>query len=385
MPAPLRGLRIVDLGGDLAGTAARELAALGADVVMVEPPEGVPTRRLPPFLGGVSGPERSLRFAHQNAGKRSLVLDLDAEPGREGLDRLARTSAVVVFGGSAARFDALRLDQLVSRHELILGAVTPYGLSGPRRDWAGGELTAWAAGAGASMVGDPDRAPVAPGGETATAFASRLLLTGLLGAIRAHRLGRGVCSVDISLQEAVAALTAESGLHTFLDDLIPRRRMGSSRIGGGPFGNFPSADGYVSLIAAQAPHWDALAAWIAEETGNREVLDESLRGNLSARFHTHELVDVFTADLTARHTSAHLFLEGQRRGVTVTPVNDLHGVLEDPQLRAHGFWTKAVVDGQAITAPRGAFEAAGPPVPRLGQHTAELLTELGLAGEQETT
>jgi benzylsuccinate CoA-transferase BbsE subunit len=228
------------------------------------------------------------------------------------------------------------------------------------------------------MVGDADRPPLAPGAETAIAFASRLLLTGMLGALRARRLGRGSPRVEVSLQEAVAALTAESGLHTFLDDLLPRRRMGSSRVSGGPFANFPSADGHVSVIAAQAPHWDALAAWIAEETGNREALDPSLRGNLSDRFHTHELVDLFTAELTQRLPSRELFLEGQRRGVTIAPVNDLGAVLADPQLEAHGFWRSLEVAGEAVRAPGGPFSDPAARAPRLGEHTAELLRELGL-------
>src|SRR5262249_27805533 len=150
-----------------------------------------------------------------------------------------------------------------------LATLTPFGLSGPRRDWAGDELVAWALSGAAAMVGDPDRPPLVPGGELGVAFAARLLLTGLLGALRSRRLGRGAPRVEVSLQEALVSLTAESGLPTFLDDLIPRTRMGSRRVSGGPFGNFETADGHVNVIAAQAPHWDALAAWMAEATGNR--------------------------------------------------------------------------------------------------------------------
>lgn len=337
-------------------------------MIRLEPPAGDPLRSRPPFLGGRHGLERSLWWAYWNAGKKSVLVEAEAEAAA--LEGLAGTAGLICFSGPAERYDALGLASLRGRHRsLVVSSVTPFGLSGPNRSWKGGELVGWAAGGAAALVGDADRAPVVPYGELGLIAAGRFALMGSLAALRAAcRDGEGQL-VDVSLQEAMAFLTSETGLPTFLDDLIPRTRMGSHRISGGPFGHFPSSDGFVHIGAAQPAHWDALAAWISEETGEESALDESLRGNLSARFHTHELVDYLTAQLTRLHTKQELFIEGQRRGVTLAPVNDVPAVAADPHLEAAGYWAELEVDGTRVRAPRGFRGRA----PRLGEHTEEVM------------
>lgn len=337
-------------------------------MIRPEPETGDPLRSRPPILGGRPGPERSLWWAYWNAGKKSVIADLAREPAL--LDRLAAGAQLLCFSGPAQGYEALSLGGLMRRlPELVVSCVTPFGLSGPFRDWRGGDLVGWAAGAAASLVGDADRAPVVPQGELGLIAAGRFALMGVLAGLRAARRDGEGQLVDVSVQEALAFLTSETGLPTFLDDLIPRTRTGSHRVSGGPFGHFPTADGFVHIGAAQPAHWDALARWIHEETGEEAALDDSLRGNLSARFHTHDLVDYLTAELTRRHTKQELFIEGQRRGITLAPVNDLAGVAADPHLAATGFWADLEVDGTPVRAPAGFRGRA----PRLGEHTEEVL------------
>jgi len=130
-------------------------------------------------------------------------------------------------------------------------------------------------------------------------------------------------------------------------------------------------------------HWDALAAWIAEETGNEAVLDPDLKGPgfVRAEDGKREVVDLFVEDLTRRYTKQELFAEGQRRGITITPVNDPASASADPQLAFRGFWRDLPVGGSEVRVP-------GPPVrfdslawharpaPSVGEHTAEVLAEL---------
>jgi benzylsuccinate CoA-transferase BbsE subunit len=360
----LEGIRVLDVTDELGIWTSRRLADLGAEVVRLEPVNGDPLRRRPPFLRSEPGPDRSLWWAYWNAGKKSVAGDATT------LKRLAPSFDALCFSGPAARYDELGAGRLAAGSgRLVVSSVTPFGLDGPFRDWDGAELVAWAAGGAAPLVGDADRAPVIPHGELGLIVAGRYALMGLLAALRAARRDGEGQLVDVSLQEALAFLTSETGLHTFLDDLIPRTRMGSHRVSGGPFGHFPALDGHIHIGAAQPAHWDALARWIHEETGEEAVLDESLRGNLSARFHTHDLVDFFTGELTRRHTRQDLFMEGQRRGVTLAPVNDIPAVLADPQLEARGFWDVLEVDGTPVRAPRGFRGRA----PRLGEHTEEVM------------
>jgi benzylsuccinate CoA-transferase BbsE subunit len=376
--SPLSGVQVLDLTGELGGQGSRRLACLGAGITLLEPPGGHPMRRRPPLVEAPDGRHHSLWFAYLYAGARSVCLDPHMAEGRVLLGRLASGFDVVSFAGAAEEFDALRLDALQKeRPRCVVCAVTPFGLSGPRRNWRSGDLVAWAAGGAASLIGDADRAPLVPRGELALIAGSQFAAIGILAALRtARREGRGQL-IDISLQEVTASLTAETGAPTFLDDLIPRTRMGSHRLSGGPFGHFPTLDGHVHVGAAQPAQWDALARWIHEETGITEVLDEGLRGNLSARFHSHELVDFFTAELTSRYTKQEAFLEGQRRGVTLAPVNEVSSLAVDPDLEARGFWGVIDAGGRKIRAPR-----PGGRVHEIGEHTAETLATVGVgAGE----
>src|SRR5712692_6189690 len=126
---PLEGLRVLDLAGELGLLCGRALADLGADVIKIEPPEGDPGRRLPPFAGDELGLERSLTWLAGNVNKRGITCNLNVESGRELFRRLVASADVVVESFTPGQQDSLGLgyDALADINpNVILTSVTPF-------------------------------------------------------------------------------------------------------------------------------------------------------------------------------------------------------------------------------------------------------------------
>lgn len=387
MPTALAGIRILDLTTDIGVYGTRLLADLGAEVIRPEAPGGDPQRHHAPFLHGRGGPERSLFFAFMNAGKKSVTLDLASTDGRALLERLAPTCDVIFFGGQAAELDSLGLENIRRSHpRLVLTALTPFGITGPLRSWKGYDLVAWAAGGIVFATGDPDRRPLAPAalGQLSLILGGYHAALGTLAAIRVQRRDGAGQVVDVSLQDTALAATGEMGVAAFLDDLLPKTRSGSRRPFAGPLGHFKTTDGAAAVLALTPDHWAALAQWIYEVTGNESALDPVFTGPASSRMgDNREIVNLFTEDLAINFTKQEMFEEGQRRGVSITPVNDLASVLEDPQLAYRNFWVDMVIDGETVRVPGPPGVLSATPyragaVPTIGEHTSEILGGLGI-------
>ena len=137
-------------------------------------------------------------------------------------------------------------------------------------------------------------------------------------ALRAVRAtGRGQV-VDVSMQECCLSLAPETGVALFLDDGLHRARPGNRRNVTRPWGLYPCADGFVSFLVLQPAHWRAMAEWIAEATGMDGVLDEVFV-DLHVRWEVSDFIDECTEQLTLPRTKLDLFVEGQRRGIPITP------------------------------------------------------------------
>jgi crotonobetainyl-CoA:carnitine CoA-transferase CaiB-like acyl-CoA transferase len=360
------------------------LAGMGAEVIVVEPPSGHPLRHLPPHAPGVEPPESGLWFAAFANGKRSVVLDATQEHGVAQLRALLATADIVVEDAGVGHYDALGLgrDALAGENPgLIWVSVTPFGLSGPKRDWHGSDLVAWASSGVLYTVGFPDRAPVAPAGQvqlTQHLASLNAAIAALLG-LRARRRngGRGQLA-DISVAESCLWIAAETAPPVFLDDLVHRTRPGNRRPLTSPFGLYPCADGFVSFLVLQPAHWQAMSAWMHECTGNEAVLDPVF-ADIRVRYEAMEAIGEWTEDLTRQFTKLHIFEEGQRRGIPVTPVNTIADLRADPHLAATGFWRaqEHPVLGK-LSSPREPFRTSPDfwrlsRAPLLGEHTEALL------------
>jgi crotonobetainyl-CoA:carnitine CoA-transferase CaiB-like acyl-CoA transferase len=278
---------------------------------------------------------------------------------------------------------------VLGRHpRLVFASATPFGLKGPRRRWKGSDLVAWAASAALPAQGDPDRAPLAPAGGLADTASSVNALAAIMVALRVRRrTGQGQL-VDISRQEAMMSCAMEAGPPVDLDQGRLAMRNGN-RKPSPPTGHYRTADGAVALVAFMDQHWDTLAAWIRDETGNTDVTDEGLRGPPANRRHVARQVDAWVEDLTSRYRKQEFADAAQQRGIPCMPVNSLSDLLEDPHLAATGAWTVLDVAGSGplrIVRPPLVFDgqrADAGAVPELGADTEAILrADLGASDEQ---
>ncbi len=368
---PWSGVRVVDLSGLTGAYGTRMWAALGADVVLAEPAEGHVLRHLPPFAPKATGPEASLWWAFFGQGKRSVI----APPGSAERAALVASADVVIADVDPA------VDEPAPVHERqVVIAISPFGLTGPRRGWQGSELVAWASAGVVFTIGFPDRPPLCPA--TPVQFACHLTsmyaVNAAMLALRSVRqTGRGEV-VDVSMQECCLSLAPETGAALFLDDGLRRGRPGNRRAVTRPWGLYPCADGFVSFLVLQPTHWRAMAAWIAEETGMDAVLDEAFV-DLHVRWEVSDFIDDCTEQLTKPRTKLELFVEGQRRGIPITPVNTVADLRADPHLDSAGFWREEEHPILGTVATPGApFRVdhdwwRWATAPTLGQHTTEVL------------
>ncbi len=383
--APLTGIRVLDLAGEPLARAGRVLADLGADVVLVEPPGGSPCRRVPPLVTTASGQEISPYFVSTAAGKRSITLDVRTPRGYDLFGRLAAGADVVLVSDDPEVLRSRRLDHASLRalnERLVYTSLTPFGLSGPRRRWAGSDLVAWASSGALAGIGDPDRRPVAPGGRLAYAAGSLNAVAGTVIALLARRRGRGGQVVDISLQEAVLSVTMETG-PLFTIEGGSQARVGPRRATAS--GLFATKDGLVELDPYMPGQWDSLATWISDDLGIEEATLDVFRGSKSVRVPFTELIDGWVEELAGRYGKQEFFLEAQRRGIPCGPVNEPADLLSDPHLAAVGAWVATEYPGAGpISQPRAPLRVGSEPlgagaIPGVGQHNEEIYQgELGL-------
>src|SRR6185437_11934425 len=211
-PGMLQGLRVIEVADERAEYTGLLLAGLGCDVVKIEPPEGSVTRRIGPFLDDEPGQERSLFFWNYNRNKKSVVLDIQAQP--EKLLKLLEGADILLDSSCGALNTALGLDRsaLNARFpKLVTARMTPFGDDGPWVDFKGSDLIHLALGGVMMNCGydpDPNRhydlPPIAPQVWHAYHIAGEQLATGIIAALIArHRNGQGQ-DVSVAVHEAVS-------------------------------------------------------------------------------------------------------------------------------------------------------------------------------------
>jgi crotonobetainyl-CoA:carnitine CoA-transferase CaiB-like acyl-CoA transferase len=386
----LAGVRVLDLTDESGWLAGKVLADLGADVVKVEPPGGDPGRRRGPFLGGREDPERCLRWLALNTSKRSLVLDLEREAGRETFRCLLAHADVLLESLPPGWLDARELGarDLHARHpRLVHCSITPFGSEGPRAGFHASDLVVVAMGGNAALTGDPDRAPLRCTLPTSTYHGAPEAALGVVLALHARETTGLGARVDVSLQECQLGTLMGGPGQVALRGRAPRRsgpRTGRTRE------IWPAKDGYVSFGLrggpARVPGLVALVGLMAESG----MAPEWLRALDWSRFDPNALADAELARLETAfgafflsRTRAELFGEALRRRILLAPCNDAAAVLAETQLRARDFFaTLGCPDpGARLEHPaRCARTSAGGTdvrnrAPRVGEHGAEVLRE----------
>jgi benzylsuccinate CoA-transferase BbsE subunit len=386
----LAGIRVLDLADELAAYASRLLGDLGADVIRIEPPGGSDTRREPPIVAPaptgnhVDGPPISTFDRFVNAGKRSVTLDIETSDGHALLGRLLGTADVLIETwplGVAHDLRLLPAAVAVFNPNLVHVSVTPFGRDRERDLVEDDDLTVMAAGGLLNLGGYRDSAPlVAYGGQSRNAASLFAAVAALIALLERGRTGRGQW-IDVSAQECVAQALEDTVAAFEMTGHI-RKRHGSEAAEAGT-GMYPCADGLVSMVAGRvgtARAWQALIAWLIEAGADgAAALQAPEWSDLSFR-QTPAAVETFSrvfGDFARARTRLDLYQEAQRRGIALSPVNDVAGVLADPQLAARRFWVPVT---DAETARRMVFP--GPPF-RLSATPASTARPAPIAGADD--
>ena len=382
--------RVLDLSGHEAVFCGKLLADYGADVVKVEPPGGDASRARGPFVEDRTGLERSLYFLFYNTNKRSVTLDLESERGRDLFRRLVSRADVVVESYPVGHLDSLGLGYEALRQVnpgVVMASVTPFGQTGPWRDYKSNDLIALAASGFMQITGEPGGPPMRQGNDQSHFPGAQFAAASILGALyyRDFNGGEGQY-IDVSLQEALITYYTDAHpalAHVMLGDNVTRVGATSNLVI--PLGAYPSADGWISAGIITPREWDALSDWIYEVTGNEEVLNEAYKGGNQDRAPFNDIITALVIDFTTRYTSEYLFHEGQRRNLVFIPVNTVSDLLADPQLEASNFWFGIDhPETGTLQYPIGVFDSeevspATEPAPSLGRDNHAIYSgELGL-------
>jgi crotonobetainyl-CoA:carnitine CoA-transferase CaiB-like acyl-CoA transferase len=386
-PAPLAGLRVVELARILAGPwIGQTLADLGAEVIKVESPEGDDTRRWgPPFLRNADGSEADAAYFHAcNRGKRSVVLDLATPRGQEAARRLAARSDVLVENfkvGGLAKFGLDYASLAALNPRLVYCSVTGFGQNGPWAARPGYDFMIQGLGGIMSLTGAPDGEPQKIG----VAFAD--IFTGLYGVIaiqaalarRAHS-GRGE-HVDLALLDSLVGVLANQALNYLVGGQSPTR-LGNAHPNIVPYQVFRAADGDLIIAVGNDAQFTRCCAVLGCAGLAR---DPRFASNALRVHHRAELIPRLEAPIHAR-PRATLLAELERAGVPCGPINSVAEAFAIPQLVHRGLQLSMSAPGYAAELPgvrtpilfSDSQLALGRPAPRLGEHTAEVLAELGL-------
>jgi len=338
--APYNVLDVTDERGALAGLL---LAQLGARVTMVEPPEGSPTRYLPPFVANEPGPERSITHLVLNRGKQSVI----AEPAA--LEELAAGADVLLTSGGPAelrRRGVPDFDELATLNPaLIMANVSGFGLTGPKADWLDGDLVCGAAGAQLALTGNADRPPLRCAVPQVFASAAADAVVGVLLALaeRTHS-GRGQ-QIDCSAQESwiwaayyLAYAAPWSSPVSSRNGSAPRTGSSTVRF------DFPAADGHVTITlmfgGAVGPYTNRLVAWMVEEgecpaeIAGTDWVDFDVTTDPARQVALNDAVATFTS----KRTKADLLAVSRSRRLLLAPALRLDEVLGSEQFSERRLW-----------------------------------------------
>jgi crotonobetainyl-CoA:carnitine CoA-transferase CaiB-like acyl-CoA transferase len=350
----LSGILVLDCSDRLGWLAGRLLADLGADVTKIEAPGAE-----------LDGPEwRAL-----NVNKRLGRLDLGESAGRRELDRLA-TSADILLATftpgtpDAALFDYARLSAINPR--LIVVAITPFGLTGPKAGWAASDLEIMAASGAMSLAGEPGGTPLRVSAAQSYAWTGSQAAVGALTALAARaRTGRGQC-VDVSAQAATLVAVSHAPAFVDVEGTSPTRAgafMTGRSVKGARYRVFwPCRDGFLNFIlyggVAGRRTNTQLVAWMREcgaPLGALAGIDmEKWDPTLAAQ----DEVDALEAPIAAFFSSIgkRQFLEeAHRREMLGYPVSSVADIAQDPQLAARGFWQDVAGAGGSSERHCGCF------------------------------
>jgi len=385
-PAALSDLRILDLTDLKGALCAKLMGDMGADVIKIEPPGGDPMRTVGPFLDDQPHRDRSLFFWFYNTSKRGVTLDLQKPAGQELFTQLAAKADVIVESfvpGTLAKLGLGYEDLKRLNPKMVLTSISPFGQTGPYRDYKTSDTVAEALGGMIYTNGHPDEPPLRALGLQAYHSAAFFAAIGTMSALWARdSIGEGQW-VDVSIQEAAAA-AVEHVAPFYHQGMGVQTRHGSlhwSRY----FRVVRCRDGY--LMHCSLGDWTSLIEWVKGDEKAQDLSEPQWEDQFYRREHAEHLFDVL--DDWAKDYSVAEIMEGaQLRRIPYAMVRPPEALVDDPQLNARGFFPTVEHPelARAFRYPGGPFFFTTTPwriarrPPLLGEHNAEVYKkELGVS------
>jgi crotonobetainyl-CoA:carnitine CoA-transferase CaiB-like acyl-CoA transferase len=369
---PLTGYRVLDLAGPLGFHCTKLLADMGADVIKVEPPGGDEARRVPPFKDDSPHPEKSLYFLHFNTNKRSITLDVEKPDGRAILLELAQKADVLIETYRPAHREELGLgyqELSAGNPGLVHASITPFGETGPWRDYKANDMAGIALGNLLYLAGEPGEPPLQPPGEIAYGMASTYGAFGIAVALY-HRLesGRGQ-HIVVSMHECAGHIAGYFIPNYGYSGTKPAR---ASRKGEETdlYDPYPTKNGYARIFIIPVEQWRRLVDWM----GRPPSISGPEFEKMAYRRKNPEIVVGAISEFCRRHTKEELYEEGQKRRIAVTPINTVGEFMNSAQVKARETFIE--MEHPVI----GKYLHFGP-VPRLSDSPGRITRTAPLIGE----
>jgi len=380
----LSDLKVVEYADFISGPFCTKLMAdLGAEVIKVEPLRGDKARSSGPFLGNIPHPEKSGLFLYLNTNKLGITLDLRNDTGARIFQELIKQADILVDNNPPSVMKGLGLDYAILRQinpGLIMTSISPFGQSGPYRDYQATNLvSAHMGGFAYNTPGAVDdleaESPLKAGGHQAH------FITGLMAALLTlsgvfTRAATGVGQhIDLSEHEAVAFnLLRDVASYTY-DQMVPGRLKSQVRA----FGNFlPCKDGYVQLYTTDERQWQGFL----EAMGNPEWARDERYGDPASRTANWDSLEPHIIEWAKERGKEEVYQAVQPRHAACAPVNSIDEAVRSGQLASRGFFIevdhpdtgKLKYPGAPARFSETPFRVVHP-APRLGEHNEEILCQ----------
>lgn len=395
MPAVLDDVRVLELTGLIGQQCGKLFAGMGADVIKIEPPGGAEGRSVGPFLDDTPHPDRCLAFWHYNASKRSVTLDIRSPAGADVFRRLARTADVLIEDHSPGYLPGLGLgysDLKAQDSKLIYVSITPFGQTGPYRDYRSSDLVSLALGGPLWSCGYDDHGlpPARPYTDAAHHIGSHYAFIGATAALVQRQLTGEGQYIDVSIHEACHDTTEGAMPTYYFGNQRVQRQTGrhAASTATQPV-LFPCSDGkwVFTRVPVEDEGWEKFLEWL-DEAGMVVDLRDERYNDYDRRMKEMPHITEVLAAFCATQPSEELYHGAQRRGMVWAAVRSPDETVHDEHLLARSFFLN--VDHPELGR---SFQYAGAPyrfsetpwavrhrAPLLGEHNEEVYCgELGLS------
>ena len=387
MAGALASLKIVEVGELVSAPyCSKLLADMGAEVIKVERVGvGDIARTRGPFPGDRAHPEKSGLFLYLNANKRGVTLDITQKEGFEIFEKLIADADILIHNVTPLDMDRVGLSYERMRGvnpKLIMTSITPFGLSGPYRNYRAEDLTVWAAGGVCVLNGSPAHPELPPLKTAGHQAGYQGGVAGAMATIAAAfaqiQSGEGQ-HIEVSAQESITSMLEM----TF--EYWPYMKMIATRLGQKPLQpveTMECKDGYIYLCCIEEHQWRGFV----EIMGNPEWADEEIFGDRLKRAVNWDVLKIFLQEWVSQQTVLDLYRKAQAKRVPFAPVSTMGDLLSSEHLKARGFFVELAhpvagthkYPGAPLKFGRTPWEIRRP-APTLGQHSGEIFGAIGIS------